>query len=170
MKSTILSRVSDTRRFYNSENDRSWLLFAGHTAWPNDLLPPEENLETESFTDLIIAKKASLRLVVPDAAGDILYYDNRNVLTKYREVTYANALTEKCTRILFNVTLRGSEFDSALAIRILAVSNNVVGSVAGGTLLANQVTSQGEIQALEYRRPLYLNPTSIYNVNSILEF
>ena len=170
MKSTILSRVSDTRRFYESENDRSWLLFAGSTAWPNELLPPEENLETESFTDLIIAKKASLRLVVPDPMGDILYYDNRNVLTKYREVTYANALAEKCTRILFNVTLRGSEFDSALAIRILSVSNNVVGTVPGGTLLANQVTSQGEIQAFEYRRALYLNPTSIYNVNSILEF
>lgn len=170
MKSTLLSRVSDTRRFYDSENDRSWLLFAGSTAWPNELLPPAEDLETESFNDLIIAKKASLRLVVPDPAGDILYYDNRNVLTKYREVSYANALTEKCTSILFNVTLRGSEFDSALAIRILAVSNSVVGTVPGPTLMPAQVTNQGEIQALEYRRPLYLNPTSIYNINSILEF
>ena len=170
MKDTTLSRVSDTRRFYMSENDRSWMLFAGTTPWPADPTPLPEDLEVASFNDLVLAKKTTLRLIVPDVNGDVLYYNDNNELTKYREVTYANSLAERCTRILFNVVVRGNEIPTEAAIRIIAISNNLVGSVPGTTLLAGQVVSQGEIQAVEHRKPLYLNPNSTYNLSSILEF
>jgi hypothetical protein len=170
MKDTTLSRVSDTRRFFTSEVDRTWFLLAGSTPWPNETSPPAENLDVVSFSDVVLAKKATLRLVVPDVAGDITYYDDNNVLTKYREVSYAAALAERCTRILFNVVVRGNEVPATAAVRIIALTNNLVGSVPGTTLVAGQIISQGEIQAVENRKPLYLNANSTYNLSSILEF
>jgi hypothetical protein len=170
MISTIASRVFDARRFYEAENNRAWIVFAGSTAWPNETSPPAENVNVVSFSDLILAKRASVRMVVPDVAGDILYYNNLNVATRYREVSYANSIAEGCTRVLVNAQISGSDVPPGVAIRILAISSALVTASLNDVVFPVNITNQGNIQALEYRPPLYFSAASQYNVNSILEF
>lgn len=170
MISTIASRIFDARRFFEAENDRAWILLAGSTAWPAEPTPPAEDVNTVSFPDLILAKRASVRMVVPDPAGDIVYYNNLNVATRYREVSYANSIAEQCTRVLLNAQVSGADIPSGVAVRILAISSALVTTSIDPVVYPVDITSQGNIQALEYRQPLYLNAASQYNINSILEF
>lgn len=170
MKDTILGRAANTRRFYNAELNNCWIVLGGSTPWPTEPTPPEEDVTLVEVPELAVAKLASLQLVVPDPLGTIVYYDNNNQERKYREIAVGDIVAEDCTRILFSTTLLGSEVDSSTGLRVLGVAVGVQGSVGGGLLAPEEVTDPGELCAVEYRRPLYLNGSSSYAINIMLEF
>lgn len=172
MIGTIAHKVLNASRFLTDGD--LWMVIGGTAAWPDDNTPPAPAISETSVNTIIGAKKASGNLVVRDDINGTYSFLIGSTLTKWRILADIDeAIAEESSSVLIQSTILGDELP-LVDFREVGVYRGLVkeagvdsGKVA---LIPSEISDYGNLELIEYRKPVSRTATSGYTLISIINF
>lgn len=167
-------RVKNAVRFKRDCGSSTWLVLGKSTAWPDDNAPPNPAV-SDTISGAIGAAQATVYLVKEDASGTLIYKSN-GVTRKFLEYgSISAAIADNCQLVLLTAEVEGQDLIdlSVASFRQVGFSTNLTPAAGheSDAFVANaNVTTYGELETLENRKPVSLIGSSTYTVSAILEF
>lgn len=177
---TLKAHVSRAMDFYNK--DSVYFAIAKPTAWGSgdlgDSFDPEQDYDgfppvpknTDELIDIIGFKKAEFRaMVIQDDNGTLEY---RN--TKWKIVNYADAPDLGARWVYISTYINYDELPIDMPYRQVGVFTNLVPKagvpVGQYVLTPEQVESEGLLEVIDNRKPIYRDTDVREHIKLILEF
>ena len=176
---TPYSRQKDLIRLKRSNGTSTYLIFGGTTAWPDDNNPPEIPDGTKTIPDAFCACKATVMFAKEDVAGtyacEVPDEDGIVQTVLYSEIASEAALLAYTGNIyaLFQATLNDTNIPLITNWRKLGFSTDLVptaGHEADTFLLAANVSTWGQLETLEYRKPYPVNPGVSHILREVIRY
>lgn len=153
---TLAGHVMVAKEFKNNLSNL-WYAMARTTAWPDEEVPPAEDMLTNSLDDIVALKKFdSAQLVAPlsNTSGtisdsDVITYEGQDWVL----ISDENALTNGARYVYLNVTINPGDFPYVV-YRQVGIYQGVTPAVTTNTsniLLPNQVSDYGTLIGYDNR-------------------
>lgn len=176
---TDYSRPKDLIRFKRSNGANTYLILGGTTSWVDDNNPPEIPDGTKTIPDAFAACKATVMFGKKDVAGtyaaEIPDENGVPVVTLFSEIASEAALLAYSGEIfaILQATLSDSDIPLITNWRKLGFATDLVpdaGHEADTFLLAADVTTWGQLETLEYRKPYPVNPGAGHIFREVIQY
>lgn len=163
---TTRHHVADALRFHAAAD--KYFGIGRTTAWTDDADPPPEDPDAVVLEEVVGYKSLSaIKLLKPDAGGAFDWGGQ-----KWTEVTAENARAQGATYVYVEARLEYAELP-LITFRQVGIFTGLVragGAPATGPLLPAQVTSPGDLEALDNRTPVLRAADKVDVLTMVLSF
>lgn len=182
---TSKHRVKNAIRFWEQQQNSCWMTLGQNFAWGtggtsgSESSPPTEPLNTTTLNAPLCANRATLYMVYSDntnMAAPFAYLDTNNVVQRFSSyASVAAARAGSCLLVLATSQITGAQLISAGSnnFREIGFSTDVVGTLGHTSdtfLPAANVADWGDLESLQFRTVMTLEPESRYTGSTIFSF
>jgi hypothetical protein len=172
------NRIKNLARVKLWNGSSFYLVLGGLTPWSDDASPPSPLTSTTSIPDAFGAIPALVRWVAQDDAGIIAILGADNTQQTYSEITTEAALIAETGNVYLclSATLTDSLVDpSVIDYRQVGFASDLLPtgptySFSSPYIPASGVTSWGQLETLEYRRPEPIIVGAQHNYLEVIQY
>lgn len=170
---SIVPNSSKVARAYNFNNSPIWVGLGRTTSWDDELNPPAPAQETDSLTEPLIYKKATLvTFVTEDPEGGISIYRD-GILVYFRAITPEEAIANGVSSIFIECKFLPEELPDDTTYRQVGVFSYLTpatGYEEDEVLYPAEVEDAGFLEWISHQEPVYVQPNQINTIQLVITF